>query len=53
MNSAFNKDSWVIESQLPIRFKIKNSPNLFNAKNTDLLEFGGTDANSRRLIVID
>jgi len=53
MDTSSNIGSWVIEAQLPIRFKVKNSPNLFSDENTDLLEFGGTGDKSRRLIVID
>ncbi|MEO8702142.1 MAG: sedoheptulose 7-phosphate cyclase [Kofleriaceae bacterium] len=44
---------WVMETALPIRFKIKNSPGLFDCDNHDLLEFGSQGANSRRFVVID
>lgn len=53
MNTTSNIGSWVIEAQSLIRFKIKNSPDLFSKENTDILEFGGTGNNSRRMIVID
>jgi 2-epi-5-epi-valiolone synthase len=53
MNTTSNIGSWVIEAQPLIRFKIKNSPDLFSKENTDILEFGGTGNNSRRMIVID
>ncbi len=45
--------SWEINAKLPVNFKIKNSPNLFDSKNLDLLEFGDVGPNSRRLILID
>ena len=45
--------TWVIESKLPVSFKIKNSPGLLLANNLDLLEYGNQGKSSRRMIVID
>ena len=45
--------TWLVESQLPVSFKIKNSPGIFTKSNLDLLEYGSQGASSRRLIVID
>lgn len=44
---------WVMETQLPVSFKIANSPDIFSKKNKDLLEFGSVGPNSRRLVIID
>ncbi len=46
-------DTWMVESQLPVSFKIKNSPGIFSKSNLDLLEYGSQGASSRRMIVID
>lgn len=43
----------MIETHLPVSFKIKNSPGIFSKENTDLLEFGTKGPNSRRMVVID
>jgi len=55
MASKLNSEigSWEINAKLPVNFKIKNSPDLFNNKNLDLIEFGNLGTNSRRLILID
>lgn len=55
MASKLNSEigSWEINAKLPVNFKIKNSPDLFNNKNLDLIEFGDLGTNSRRLILID
>lgn len=45
--------SWVLETELPVRFTIRNSPGVFSPGNTDLLEFGATGPSARRLVVID
>lgn len=44
---------WVMETQLPVRFRIKNSPGLLDASNRDLLEFGSQGPSARRFVVID
>lgn len=44
---------WVIETQLPVSFKIKSSPGILDPKNGDLLEYGSRGANARRFVVID
>lgn len=53
MEETSELGSWIIESSLPISFKIKNSPGVFTPGNKDLLEFGSTGQGSRRLLVID
>lgn len=53
MNNTSTIGTWVMETQLLIRFKIKNSPGIFLKGNKDILEFGSTGPNSRRLVVID
>jgi 3-dehydroquinate synthetase len=53
MTDSLKLGSWSIETQLPISFKIKNSPDIFSLANKDLLEFGSSDPGSRRLVVID
>jgi 3-dehydroquinate synthetase len=45
--------TWTIETQLPVSFKIKNSPGLFSKGNPDLLEHGNKGSNARRMVVID
>ena len=45
--------TWIVESKLPVSFKIKNSPGILSKKNLDLLEYGSQGANTRRMIVID
>jgi 3-dehydroquinate synthase len=44
---------WVMETQLPIRFTIKNSVGLLTKANRDLLELGSQGPNARRFVVID
>ncbi len=53
MNTHSTIGTWVMETHLPITFKIKNSPGIFNPENGDVLEFGSQGANSRRMVVID
>jgi 3-dehydroquinate synthase len=45
--------TWTVETQLPVSFKIKNSPGLLSKNNPDLLEHGNKGSNSRRMVVID
>lgn len=45
--------SWVLATQLPVQFKIKNSPGVFRPENEDVLEFGARGPGARRLVVID
>lgn len=44
---------WVMETHLPVKYTIKNSPNILSPENMDLLEFSDKHESSRRLIVID
>lgn len=44
---------WMMETQLPVRFKIKNVSGVLDPKNDDLLEFGSQGENARRFVVID
>jgi 2-epi-5-epi-valiolone synthase len=43
---------WVISTELPVHFTIKNSPGIFAIGNEDVLQFGGRNP-GRRLIVLD
>ena len=45
--------SWVLKTALPVEFKIKSSPGVFDPANDDLLEFGGRGPDARRFVVID
>ncbi len=45
--------TWVMETHLPVSFKIKNSPGIFDPANDDVLEFGSQGSERRRLVVID
>jgi len=44
--------SWVIETELPVNFTIRNSPGIFSIGNEDVLGFGGRSP-GRRLIALD
>lgn len=51
-----NKDTngnWYLETELPVNFVIKNSQNVFDYNNVDILSHGTKGPGSRRLIVID
>ena len=51
--TASSIGTWVMETQQPVRFKIKNSPGIFSPGNRDVLEFGSQGPESRRMVVID
>lgn len=53
MTNQATDDSWMLETNLPISFAIRNSPGLFDVNNPSLLEYGTRGAGSRRLVVID
>lgn len=53
MSTPSTIGTWVMETHLPVTFKIKNSPGIFDPANGDVLEFGSQGANSRRMVVID
>jgi 3-dehydroquinate synthase len=44
---------WVLETSLPVRFYIKNSPNVFSLDNEDILSIGTQGPGSRRIVVVD
>lgn len=44
---------WYLETSLPISFLIKNSSNIFDVTNKDILAHGTQGEGSRRLVVID
>lgn len=44
---------WHLQTSLPVSFYIKNSPNIFNIDNRDILKNGTQGPGSRRIIVID
>jgi 3-dehydroquinate synthetase len=46
-------ETWTVETQLPVSFKIKKSPGLLTTSNPDLLEHGNKGTNSRRMLIID
>lgn len=51
-----NKDKdgeWYLETSLPVSFFIKNSSNIFDINNRDILTYGTQGEGSRRLVVID
>lgn len=43
---------WVISTELPVDFAIRNSPGIFSIGNEDVLQFGGRSP-GRRLIALD
>lgn len=45
--------NWALETALPIKYFIKNSPGLFQVGNRDILNHGSVGEGSRRLVVID
>lgn len=53
MTAVTVPNEWVMETHLPVRFTIKNSPGLLTKHNRDLLEFGSQGPNARRFVVID
>ena len=51
-----NKDKsgeWYLETSLPVSFFIKNTVDIFDINNKDLIAFGTQGDGSRRLVVID
>ena len=44
---------WHLQTSLPVSFYIKNSPNVFNIDNGDILKNGTQGPGSRRIVVID
>ena len=44
---------WFLETELPVNFVIKNSYNVFDINNIDILGFGTKGPGSRRLLVVD
>ncbi|MEJ7596858.1 MAG: sedoheptulose 7-phosphate cyclase [Kofleriaceae bacterium] len=53
MTAVTVPNEWVMETHLPVRFTIKNSPGLLTKQNRDLLEFGSQGPTARRFVVID
>ena len=53
MTAVTVPNEWVMETHLPVRFTIKNSPGLLTKNNRDLLELGSQGPNARRFVVID
>jgi 2-epi-5-epi-valiolone synthase len=47
------EQKWYVETSLPVSFYIKNSPNIFNIDNGDILKNGTQGPGSRRIVVID
>ena len=47
------KNNWLIKTELPISYYIKNSADIFSIKNKDILSYGNQTENRRRLIVLD
>ena len=47
------KNNWLIKTELPISYYIKNSADIFSIKNKDILSYGNQTDNRRRLIVLD
>ena len=45
------KNNWLIKTELPISYDIKNSADIFSIKNKDILSYGNQTENRRRLIV--
>ena len=48
-----NDGYWILETELPVSFDIKVSPNIFSFENKDVLSYGSQGPGSRRLIFID
>ncbi len=44
---------WKIESQLPLSYEIKNSPNVLSIDNEDILKYGNQVEGRRRIIAVD
>jgi len=47
------EQKWYVETSLPVSFYIKNSPNIFNIENKDILKNGTQGPGSRRIVIID
>jgi 2-epi-5-epi-valiolone synthase len=47
------RGEWVVETNLPIRYTIRNTPGLFDKDNQTLLEIGSRGPAARRFVVID
>ena len=47
------EQEWHLETSLPVSFYIKNSTNIFNIDNGDILKDGTQGPGSRRIVVID
>ena len=53
MSADSTLGEWVVDTNLPVHYKIKNTPGVLSPDNGDLLELGSRGEKARRFVVID
>src|SRR3989338_3665591 len=52
-SKGLHKKKWTVQTKVPVSFFVQFSENLFDPKNSDLLEVGARGPGARRFLVVD